>query len=167
MQDMMPKERTEVSEGSAVVQQIFTLRDKAASIVAGCVVKEGNLLTNATRGDHTLMYRVTRDGYSAHVEGTEEGLKDVVFTEHDISSATAQLKRYKDVVSVVEQGNDCGLVLNRFKKKEGDVVHYAVEFEAKRLQLSDTCEIHTYYDYLVNVLDSVVKTYYFKFLRRR
>ena len=86
------------------------------------------------------MYRVTRDGYSAHVEGTEEGLKDVVFTEHDISSATAQLKRYKDVVSVVEQGNDCGLVLNRFKKwKEGDVVHcYRVEFEAKRLQLSDT-----------------------------
>ena len=50
MQHMMPKERKEVSEGSAVVQQIFTLRDKAASIVAGCVVKEGNLLTNATKG---------------------------------------------------------------------------------------------------------------------
>lgn len=140
MQDMMPKERKEVSEGSAVVQQIFTLRDKAASIVAGCVVKEGKLLTSGAKGDHTLMYRVTRDGYSANVEAEAvEGPDGVVFTEHDISSATTQLKRYKDVVTSVEQGNDCGLVLNRFKQwKEGDVVHcYRVEFETKQLQLND------------------------------
>ena len=68
-----------------------------------------------------------------------EGPDGVVFTEHDISSATTQLKRYKDVVTSVEQGNDCGLVLNRFKQwKEGDVVHcYRVEFETKQLQLND------------------------------
>ena len=59
-------------------------------------------------------------------------------SELEINNNTAQLKRFKDVVSVVEQGSDCGLVLNKFKGwKEGDVVHcFRVEYETKRLQLA-------------------------------
>ena len=97
------------------------------------------------------MYKVTREGYTAAAEAGEgkdkddkdnkedqEEMEGVVFSELEVNSNTAQLKRFKDVVSVVEQGNDCGLVLSKFKEwQEGDVVHcYRVEYETKRLQLS-------------------------------
>lgn len=145
MQTMMPKERREVIEGTAVVQKVFTLRDKQSTHVAGLVVQEGKLSTSESKIGAPLLYKVTREGYAgAEVssadessEGTDE-LKGVVFSELEINNNTAQLKRFKDVVSVVEQGSDCGLVLNKFKGwKEGDVVHcFRVEYETKRLQLA-------------------------------
>lgn len=147
MQTLMPKERREVIEGTAVVQKVFTLRDKQSTNVAGLVVQDGKLSTSENKSGAPLMYKVTRDGYvSAEEEANSAGdseededkLKGVVFSELEVNNGTAQLKRFKDVVSVVEQGNDCGLVLSKFKGwQEGDVVHcFRVEYETKRLQLS-------------------------------
>lgn len=145
MQTMMPKERREVIEGTAVVQKVFTLRDKQSTHVAGLVVQEGKLSTSESKIGAPLLYKVTREGHaSAEVSSADESsdgaeeLKGVVFSELEINNNTAQLKRFKDVVSVVEQGSDCGLVLNKFKGwKEGDVVHcFRVEYETKRLQLA-------------------------------
>jgi translation initiation factor IF-2 len=152
MQSLMPKERKEVPEGTAVVQQIFQLRDKQSTSVAGLMVRDGKLSTSAGKSGSPLVFKVTRKGFTSEEdleesrkggkedeeEGGNDRLKGVVFTELEVNSGTAQLKRFKDVVHTVDQGNDCGLVLNKFKDwQEGDVVHcFRVEYETKRLSLA-------------------------------
>ena len=133
-----------------MVQKIFTLRDKLNTNVAGLIVREGKLSTSETKSGAPLMYRVTREGFTTSSsgeatkhgaledDGAEDGMAGVVFSEMEVNNNTAQLKRFKDVVHVVEQGNDCGLVLSKFKGwQEGDIVHcYRVEYDTKRLQLA-------------------------------
>ncbi len=61
----------------------------------------------------------------------------IVFQEMEVSAETCELKRFKDVVSSVEQGSECGLVLSRFKGwQEGDLVEcFTVEHTQKKLDL--------------------------------
>ena len=104
MQAQMPKERSLVREGSAKVQKVFTLRDKTSTAVAGLIVQSGILRTGSATIN--IIYKVTRAN------------GDVVVDETDGNSAF--LKRFKDTVHRVEQGNECGLQLGKFKDWEND-----------------------------------------------
>ena len=103
MEGMLEPEEVEEALGEAEVKQIF----KASSVgtIAGCVVTDG---------------KVTRD---AEVRLVREGT--VVWT-----GKVGSLRRFKDNVQEVEEGLECGIVLEGFADiKEGDVLEF---FEASR-----------------------------------
>ena len=85
MQAQMPKERSLVREGSAKVQKVFTMRDKAATAVAGLIVQSGFLRTGSANSE--IVYKITRAN------------GEVVLDEADGISAV--LKRFKDNVHKV------------------------------------------------------------------
>lgn len=117
MESLMPKQRVLVKEGSAKVQKVFGLRNKQGTTVAGLIVKEGTL-----RLGGTFVYRVTRKG--------NDVCDEVIATN---------LKRFKDDVNEVQQGNECGLVLDKFKDFEEDdeISCFKIVWETKALQLDE------------------------------
>ena len=161
MERALPRERVESLLGSARVQQVFQLRDKKGTEVAGCIVDSGRMRASPDgKGGLPLMFKITRasaaaayakeqrqrqqDGESLNSQEEEKTEAEIalleagiVFEEMEISAETCELKRFKDVVSSVEQGNECGLVLQRFKGwQDGDVVEcYSVEHKQKKLDL--------------------------------
>jgi len=94
----------EVRVGTAEVRQLF--RVPKVGTVAGCMVTEGRI----TRGGDTQV-RLVRD--------------NVVVYEGRIAS----LRRFKDDVSEVKAGFECGISLERFNDlKVGDLIEvFAVE----------------------------------------
>lgn len=121
MQAQMPKERSLVREGTAKVQKVFTLRDKTSTAVAGLIVQSGILRTGSSNVN--IVYKVTR------ADGT------IIVEETDGNSAL--LKRFKDTVHRVEQGNECGLQLGKFKDwSEDDVVDcFRVEYVTRSMDI--------------------------------
>jgi len=85
MQTQMPKERSLVREGTARVQKVFSMRDKAGTAVAGLLVQSGFLRTGSSSAD--IVFKITRQN------------GDTVLEEADGSSAI--LKRFKDTVHKV------------------------------------------------------------------
>ena len=85
MQAQMPKERSLVREGSAKVQKVFQMRDKAGTAVAGLIVNSGFLRTGSANAD--IVYKITRQ------------TGEIVLDEADGGSAV--LKRFKDTVHKV------------------------------------------------------------------
>ncbi|WP_025209769.1 translation initiation factor IF-2 [Hippea sp. KM1] len=92
---LSPEEKEEIL-GRVEVRQTFKV--PKVGVVAGCYVTYGKIARNAK-------VRVLRDG--------------VIIHEGDISS----LKRFKDDVSEVQQGYECGVGIEGFNDiKEGDVI---------------------------------------------
>ncbi len=92
---LTPEEKEEVL-GRVEVRQTFKV--PKVGVVAGCYVTYGKIVRNAK-------VRVLRDG--------------VIIHEGDIAS----LKRFKDDVSEVQQGYECGVRIEGFNDiKEGDVI---------------------------------------------
>eukprot|EP00605_Chrysophyceae_sp_TOSAG23-4_P000975 GSChrysophyteH1.ASY1.ANO1.1075.1 assembled CDS len=120
MQAVMPMERVEHVDGVAVVQEIFQLNTKAKDQVAGLLVESGFLTKKAQKASFPL------------------GFKGVVFREEVINDDTVTLRRFKDVVNTVENGNECGISLVRFRDwREGDVIEcYRIETRRKKLVLN-------------------------------
>ncbi len=105
MEGMLEAVEVEETVGEAEVKQTF----KASKVgrIAGCVVTEG---------------KVTRD---ANVRLVREGT--VVWT-----GKLGSLRRFKDNVSEVEEGQDCGVVLDGYADvKEGDVLEF---FQTKQVE---------------------------------
>ena len=105
MEGMLEAVEVEETLGEAEVKQTF----KASKVgrIAGCVVNEG---------------RVTRD---ASVRLVREGT--VVW-----NGKLGSLRRFKDNVQEVEQGQECGIVLDGYADvKEGDVLEF---FETKQVE---------------------------------
>jgi translation initiation factor IF-2 len=105
MEGMLEPEEVETTLGEAQVLQIF----KASRVgsIAGCQVSEGRV----TRGARA---RVVRDG-------------TVVYT-----GEVASLRRFKDDVREVVEGQECGIVLKDFQDvKEGDVLEF---FETRKVE---------------------------------
>jgi translation initiation factor IF-2 len=94
----------EVRIGTAQVREVF--RVPKVGVIAGCMVSEGRI----TRGGETQV-RLLRDNVVVH-EGK-----------------IASLRRFKDDVSEVKAGFECGIALDRFNDvKVGDVIEvFAVE----------------------------------------
>ncbi len=96
MLGLLEPEEVEASLGSAEVRQTF--RASRIGTIAGCHVTQGKITRNAK-------IRLVRDGTIVH-EGS-----------------IASLKRFKDDVREVDEGMECGIVLETFQDvKEGDVI---------------------------------------------
>ena len=107
---LKPVER-EDTIGEAEVRQLF--RVSRLGTIAGCYVTQGRVRRNA-------QVRVLRDG--AVVSDT----------------SIAQLKRFKDDVREVEEGFECGILLENFNDvKEGDVLEFYETRQIERTDLSD------------------------------
>ncbi|UOQ53478.1 translation initiation factor IF-2 [Hymenobacter cellulosivorans] len=106
MEGMLAPTVQEVVVANAEVRQVFNIT-KVGSI-AGCMVTEGSFTRNTK-------VRVVRDGIVVH--------------SGDISA----LKRYKDDVSEVRQGYECGISIKGFNDlREGDNIEGFEEKEIKR-----------------------------------
>jgi translation initiation factor IF-2 len=96
MQGMLAPEEVEVSLGMAEVRQLF--RASRIGTIAGCHVTQGKITRTAN-------IRVVRDG-------------TIVY-----DGRLASLKRFKDDAREVEEGFECGIVIENFQDvKEGDVL---------------------------------------------
>ncbi|MFL5837986.1 MAG: translation initiation factor IF-2 [Solirubrobacteraceae bacterium] len=105
MEGMLEPEEVETTLGEAQVLQTF--RASRVGLIAGCQVTEGRV----TRGARA---RVVRDG-------------TVVYT-----GEIASLRRFKDDVREVIDGQECGIVLKDFQDvKEGDVLEV---FETRKVE---------------------------------
>jgi translation initiation factor IF-2 len=96
MQGMLAPEEVEESLGMAEVRQLF--RASRIGTIAGCYVTQGRI-------SRTAKIRVVREG-------------TIVY-----DGRLASLKRFKDDVREVEEGFECGIVVENFQDvKEGDVL---------------------------------------------
>lgn len=101
---MMAPKFTEENSGQAEVKEVFKI---PRGVVAGCMVSDGKLI----RGG---LVRVIREG--------------VVIYEGDLTS----LKRFKDDVSEVTKGYECGVVISGYEDvKAGDVIETFKKIEQK------------------------------------
>src|SRR3954470_6580309 len=105
MEGLLEPEEVETTLGEAQVLQVF--KASRVGAIAGCQVTEGRV----TRGARA---RVVRDG-------------TVVYT-----GEIASLRRFKDDVREVIEGQECGIVLKDFQDvKEGDVLEV---FETRKVE---------------------------------
>jgi len=105
MLGLLEPEEVEVSIGAAEVRQTF--RASRIGTIAGCMVVQGKITRN-------LRVRLVRDGTIVY-EGT-----------------LASLKRFKDDVREVDEGMECGIVLENFHDiKDGDVIE---AYDTKRVE---------------------------------
>jgi len=109
MEGMLEPEEVEESLGMAEVRQTF--RASRIGTIAGCHVVQGKITRNAR-------IRLVREG-------------TIVY-----DGALASLKRFKDDVREVEEGFECGIVLENFQDvKEGDVLEaYETRKVARELE---------------------------------
>merc|ERR1712167_329586 len=92
LSDHLPPEIVEDPIGKAIVKQSFPLNVKPGSnpkVVAGCQVVDGEM-----RRSDRIFVRVTREGEMLH-----DGKR------------IEELRHFQEVVSVVKQGNECGLLI--------------------------------------------------------
>ena len=105
MEGLLEPEEVEEALGQAEVKQTF----KASQVgtIAGCLVTDGKVTRNAS-------VRLVRDG-------------TVVWT-----GKVGSLRRFKDDVQEVDEGQECGIVLEGYADvKEGDVLEF---FETKQVE---------------------------------
>jgi translation initiation factor IF-2 len=109
MEGMLEPEEVEESLGMAEVRQTF--RASRIGTIAGCHVVQGRITRNAK-------IRLVREG-------------TIVY-----DGSLASLKRFKDDVREVEEGFECGIVLENFQDvKEGDVLEaYETRKVARELE---------------------------------
>ena len=120
MEGRLPKERVLVRQGAANVQQVFRLRGKTETVVAGSKVTDG-ALRSATSGSE-FVYKLTRQG-GAFVA---EGLK------------VSSLKRGKEAATEVALGAECGISFDGHNDVlENDLIEcYKVEWNPRKLVLA-------------------------------
>jgi translation initiation factor IF-2 len=107
---MLAPVRTEETIGEAEVRQLF--RVSRLGTIAGSYVTSGVVRRNS-------QVRVVRDGTVIH------------------ETSIAQLKRFKDDVREVEEGFECGILLQGFNDvKEGDVLEVYETRQVERTDLS-------------------------------
>ena len=116
MEGMLEPEEVEESLGMAEVRQTF--RASRIGTIAGCHVVQGKITRNAS-------IRLVREG-------------TIVY-----DGALASLKRFKDDVREVEEGFECGIVLENFQDiKEGDVLEaYETRKVARELELGEQARL--------------------------
>ena len=118
MQETLVKEQKLVKEGTAVVQKVFNINDKSGTVVAGLRVLTGKLKMKTSKED--VVYKVIRKNATVNDKLT-----------------ASTLRRFKDIVSEVEQGMECGITMETFKEfEEGDEIEcYRVDWVLPTLQL--------------------------------
>lgn len=103
---MLEPEITEVETGRLEVRQVFSI--SRLGLIAGCYVREGKVIRGAGA-------KVFRNG------------------EEIFHSVVSSLKRFKEDVKEIEQGFECGAVIEGIKDiKEGDEIVIITKEEKKR-----------------------------------
>ncbi|MFD3003369.1 translation initiation factor IF-2 [Pontibacter toksunensis] len=106
MEGMLAPTLKEEITGNAQVRDVFKITK--VGTIAGCMVTDGSIQRNAK-------VRLVRDGIVVH------------------DGEILALKRFKDDVSEVKQGYECGISLKNYNEIEiGDVIEAYVEKEIKR-----------------------------------
>ncbi|WP_162054970.1 translation initiation factor IF-2 [Pontibacter pamirensis] len=106
MEGMLAPTLKEEITGNAQVRDVFKITK--VGTIAGCMVTDGSIQRNAK-------VRLVRDGIVVH------------------DGEILALKRFKDDVSEVKQGYECGISLRNYNEIEmGDVIEAYVEKEIKR-----------------------------------
>ncbi len=106
MEGMLAPEFQEVITGNVEIREVFKI--SKVGTVAGCMVTDGFVKRNN-------QIRLVRDGI-------------VVYT-----GEIQQLRRYKDDVSEVKQGYECGISIKNFNNlEEGDIIEGFEQREVKR-----------------------------------
>lgn len=97
MSELLDPELKENKLGAAEIRQVF---DLTKATIAGCMVTEG---------------RITRDGFARVLRGKKQ--------ENIHQGSIGTLKRFKEDVSEVRAGYECGIQINGFDKYEaGDII---------------------------------------------
>jgi translation initiation factor IF-2 len=105
LEGMLEPEEVEESIGQAEVKELF--RASRVGVIAGCQVTDGNVTRIA-------QVRLVRDG-------------TVVWT-----GRVGSLRRFKDNVQEVDEGLECGIVLEGYQDvKVGDVLEF---FETRQVE---------------------------------
>ncbi len=105
---MLSPVKTEETIGEAQVRALFKV--SRLGTIAGCMVTQGTVRRNAR-------VRVVRDGTVVH------------------ETSIAQLRRFKDDVREVNEGFECGILLDGFNDvKEGDILE---AFETREVERTD------------------------------
>jgi translation initiation factor IF-2 len=105
MEGMLEPEEVEEDLGQAEVKQTF--KASRVGMIAGCLITDGKVTRNANT-------RLVRDG-------------TIIWT-----GRVGSLRRFKDDVAEVDEGQECGIVLEGFADiKEGDVLEF---FETKQVE---------------------------------
>ncbi len=106
MEGMLAPTVEEVITGNIEVREVFKI--SKVGMVAGCYVTDGVV-------KRSNQIRLVRDGIVVH------------------TGEISQLKRFKDDVSEVKAGYECGISIKNFKDiKIGDVIEGFEEKEVKR-----------------------------------
>ena len=106
MEGMLAPTVQEVTVATVEVRQVFNITK--VGTIAGCMVTDGTITRNTK-------VRVVRDGIVQHTGNIQA------------------LKRFKDDVSEVRQGYECGISIKNFDDlKEGDIIEGFDEKEVKR-----------------------------------
>jgi translation initiation factor IF-2 len=105
MEGLLEPEEVEEALGQAEVKQTF--KASRVGTIAGCLVTDGKVVRNANT-------RLVRDG-------------TIVWT-----GKVGSLRRFKDDVAEVDEGQECGIVLEGYADiKEGDVLEF---FETRQVE---------------------------------
>ena len=105
MEGLLEPEEVEESLGQAEIKQTF--KASRVGTIAGCLVTDGKVIRNAN-------VRLVRDG-------------TIIWT-----GKLGSLRRFKDDVAEVEEGQECGIVLEGYADvKEGDVLEF---FETRQVE---------------------------------
>jgi translation initiation factor IF-2 len=105
MEGLLEPEEVEEALGQAEVKQTF--KASRVGTIAGCLVTDGKVTRNAS-------VRLVRDG-------------TIIW-----SGKVGSLRRFKDDVQEVDEGQECGIVLDGFADiKEGDVLEF---FETRQVE---------------------------------
>ena len=104
---LLAPEEVEVDTGSATVRETFKM--PKVGVIAGCIVTEGEIA-------NTDRVRIVRDGVIVH------------------DGAIMSMRHYRDDVSSVRAGTECGIGIEDFQDiKEGDVIEgYRIEQVARK-----------------------------------
>lgn len=103
----LPPVEVEYIQGSAEVQAIYELDNKGGKkVIAGCRITDGILFLDKCESGQRVTYRVLRGGQTI-----TSGLR------------AESLKKFKESVTQIRRGEECGLGLDSFDDiKEGDVI---------------------------------------------
>jgi translation initiation factor IF-2 len=105
MEGLLEPEEVEEALGQAEIKQTF--KASRVGTIAGCVVTDGKVTRNAST-------RLVRDG-------------TIIWT-----GRVGSLRRFKDDVAEVDEGQECGIVLEGYADvKEGDVLEF---FETRQVE---------------------------------
>ena len=139
--EVLPKESVRTIVGDAEVLKIFELGDKHKSVVAGMSVQSGSM---RTEGNYEFVLLREKEASENDIDDEADdhlneldGVKRVAVAR--AAGTVASLRRFKDNVTSVPSGQECGLIFPGYRGvKVGDrVVCYELSTAVKKITLDE------------------------------